>query len=202
MTGTFEEFKLCVNESDEDLLRNYHITGNVEYFERLTERNTPFLRAFLRSHYGDLVEMLDDVVQDTWMRVYQKLHCYDLNRPFRPWLRQVAASQAINTLRANERWRRSQERYVEAKYLCASEDYNPVCNDAAGELEARETCQLLRDAIANLPERLRQVVVETVFHGKTGRDAAISLHLTDATASRRLKKARQLLHASLKNAML
>ena len=44
-------------------------------------------------------ERADDLFQDTWVKVLEKLHTYDASRAFYPWLTQIAVNTYRDKLR-------------------------------------------------------------------------------------------------------
>ncbi|MFN0034123.1 MAG: RNA polymerase sigma factor, partial [Saprospiraceae bacterium] len=46
-------------------------------------------------------ETAEEVVNDSFFKVFTKIHLYVGNQPFRPWLRRVVVNTAIDRLRAN-----------------------------------------------------------------------------------------------------
>ena len=47
--------------------------------------------------------LADDVVQETFIRIFQKYHLYDPAKPIQPWICQIAMNVTRNLLRKN-RW--------------------------------------------------------------------------------------------------
>ena len=75
------------------------LTGDERAWTTLVHRH----RLLLEIAIGDTVGVETSVgplVQETWLRVFQKLHTYRPERPFRPWLARVARNLAIDQLRA------------------------------------------------------------------------------------------------------
>jgi RNA polymerase sigma-70 factor (ECF subfamily) len=54
-------------------------------------------RRIVRRH-----ELAVDVTQETFLRAYQALAAFDLERPFGPWICRIAANTAINHVRSKE----------------------------------------------------------------------------------------------------
>src|SRR5215510_7311442 len=44
----------------------------------------------------------EDLTQETFMRVYNRLHTFDLEREFGPWVRRVAANLCLNYLESRK----------------------------------------------------------------------------------------------------
>lgn len=67
-------------------------------FRTLYDRHRNDVYRFAIRLLGDR-ELARDAVQETFLRVYRFLDCYDPARPFRPWLLRVAHNTGLNTLR-------------------------------------------------------------------------------------------------------
>jgi RNA polymerase sigma-70 factor (ECF subfamily) len=50
-------------------------------------------------------ESAEDMFQDTWVKVMERIQRYDPDRPFAPWLFRIARNSAYDHLRRNKRWR-------------------------------------------------------------------------------------------------
>lgn len=46
--------------------------------------------------YADSREQAAEILNDAFMKVFTNIDKYDLNRPFKPWLRQIIVNTAIN----------------------------------------------------------------------------------------------------------
>ena len=57
----------------------------------------------------------EDVVQETFVKVYTKLDTYDADRPFKPWIRRIAVNEAISMLRRKGVSKKATSKYAERK---------------------------------------------------------------------------------------
>jgi RNA polymerase sigma-70 factor (ECF subfamily) len=124
------------------------------------------LRGGDRSRLGDLIdrygedlmrylvmilgkrESAEDMFQDTWVKVMERIHRYDTDRPFAPWLFRIARNSAYDLLRRNKRWRQD-----DPKDLNVSEVHpNPEIDStlAATDLAAK--------LLAALSPKLRELI--------------------------------------------
>lgn len=55
------------------------------------------------AHLLGRLDLADDVLQDTWLRVVERLHTHRRGEPFLPWLFAVARNCAIDVLRRRRR---------------------------------------------------------------------------------------------------
>src|SRR5215813_8774919 len=66
------------------------------YCELITRYQTSVFNVCYRilHNYSDA----EDLAQETFIRVYDRLHTFDLERDFSPWVRRVAANLCLNHL--------------------------------------------------------------------------------------------------------
>jgi RNA polymerase sigma-70 factor (ECF subfamily) len=74
--------------SDSDLLQRVQ-RGEVEAFAPVVRRHLPALRAFVALHLP-VPHLADEIAHETFVFAFRHLHEFDLERPFRPWLRGIA----------------------------------------------------------------------------------------------------------------
>jgi RNA polymerase sigma-70 factor (ECF subfamily) len=170
---------------DESELIARVLAGEREAFHVLLERHSRPLLATLRS----LLSNRDDareVLQETWLRAYQ--HLAHVREPAR--LRAWLLSIALNLARARHR---RAERAAEADDRLAREE-----REGAGSLEEREELVRLRERMAELPDRQREVVDLRVNHELSHAEIGALLGITEEAsranyyqALKRLKQALQ-----------
>jgi RNA polymerase sigma factor (sigma-70 family) len=74
------------------------LDGNGGAYDRLLREIGPWLSNYYARRLP--ASMVDDATQDTLLAVHQKRHTYQVDRPFRPWLRGIARYKWIDRLRA------------------------------------------------------------------------------------------------------
>lgn len=142
VAGRGSAFDAAIGELTSERLAWQAGRGCQASFAELVRRFAPRLQAFLRRRTRDRHEA-EDIVQDTFLRVYEHLDQYDSSRRFSTWLFTIAARAAISHHR---------RRRVE----CRSEDLHvPACDLAAEEREQRQN---LWTTAAQLPETQRQAL--------------------------------------------
>ena len=78
--------------------------GDMDAFEELVRRRRSGLVRFLASFTQSAADA-EDLVQETFLRVYRNLPRYDPRKPFLTWLYVIARRLAINLFRKRERQR-------------------------------------------------------------------------------------------------
>ena len=179
--------------TDEELVGEYRIFNDQRCFEELTRRYWTSLARFLKRRYKLSDDQVEEALQATFSRVWQKLDQFDVTRRFHPWIYRIATSQTINLLR--ESGRRSFAVSLDAP---SSEDSEKGtwANEIEGrdvdpqqEMERLDAATGVRRAMAKLPLKFRQILELDFFQGWSRQSVAEALHLTVSTVSRRITRA-------------
>ena len=185
--------------TDEELLVEYRIFANRRCFDELDRRHRADLTRYLLRRVGNR-DVAEDVAQAAVMRVLQKNCQFDANQKFRPWLYRIAHNQAIDL-------KRRSKRHDEAISLDASSVSGDFSSsswtetlpsrelDPIATTESAEEAQNVRNAIAQLPESLRQILELVYFQGMRYYEVAENLRLPPAILKTRLNSALRQLKA-------
>lgn len=186
--------------TDEELLLGYRDGGDRDAFDQLVHRYEGELYGYLRHYLGD-ADMAEDVFQLTFLQVHLKCDQFDSERKVRPWLYTVATNQAIDLQRRN---RRHGMVSLDRRRGNSDQDANGLsdlldCPQAGpdDEAERAEQREQVRQALDELPEQTRQVVLLVYFQGLKYREAADVLSIPVGTVKSRLHAAIQKLSETL-----
>jgi RNA polymerase sigma-70 factor (ECF subfamily) len=165
------------------------------YLHRLVElRLDPRLRSRLD---------VSDIVQEAHLEALNRLDAY-LDRPalpFRLWLRQIAFDRALKARRQHlGTARRALGREVplpERSSLVLARQLLAGGSTPSQQMDQRELALRLRQAVAQLPETDREVVMMRHFEGLSNQEVACLLGIDPATASKRHGRAMLRLHQIL-----
>jgi RNA polymerase sigma-70 factor (ECF subfamily) len=138
--------------------------GDVHAFRILYTRHHRAVFAFALRSLGDRGEA-EDVLQETFLRVYTGRRQYRPLAVFRAWLFTIARHQVIDQIR-----RRRVQPLLETE-----DSLEPVAHPAASplqELEAREFSDRVGRALACLPSARREVVLLSRVAGLTHEEVA------------------------------
>ena len=130
-----------------------------------------------------------DVVQETFMRLYQKLDTYEKDRNFQAWLLQIAKNLSIDYYRKHYSRRRGMETGKSIEELpLAAEDH-------ASNPESSELRHVISRNLERLGERQRLIFVMKHFNGLEYREIAQVLGISVGTVkSLHFKAVRNLKH--------
>lgn len=164
--------------------------GDQDAFRQLVQRYQQLvLRVAFRS-MGD-TSLAEDVAQEAFIKVFRGLPNYRPDKPFVHWLHRVVANTVTDELR-RRRPVQSLDAMVEPP---ASPDEGPP---ELADHHAVE--QAVRQAIASLPPRYRDVIILQVFHELTHEQIALALRLPLSTTTWRINMAKRLLRQQLRDA--
>ena len=134
--------------------------GDDHAFGQLIERNR---RAVYRAAYAALgsAEDADDVAQETFVAVYQKLHGFRGDASFRTWLLAIAWRKALDRRRSLTRWMR-----LTIRHDRAGEDGPGLIEQLAAPQRSQEESlaagdfeQKVKQLIRALPRKLRDAIL-------------------------------------------
>ncbi|HEX8560008.1 MAG TPA: sigma-70 family RNA polymerase sigma factor [Pyrinomonadaceae bacterium] len=120
----------------------------------------------------------EDVLQETFIRLYRKLGWLREPGLFRPWAYRVATREAFRRLKRERRWA---EQVRDEDALRALPAPPPPRGELSGELSAR-----LRDSVAALPPASRAAVVLYYLHEMSFEETAAVLGVPVGTVKSRL----------------
>ena len=144
-------------------------------------------------------EDADDVMQDTFLKVYESIHSFRKDSAFETWLYRIVVNHALNLVKRRERRR-------ESSLSTASEiEIHPDLRRAADRMnnphlnaERKELQKWVTQAVDSLPVKHRTVVILHEFEGLTHSEIASILNCSEGTIRSRLHYARNKLRELLK----
>jgi RNA polymerase sigma-70 factor (ECF subfamily) len=169
---------------DGELLRRCR-TGDEAAWRELVERHTR--RVFAISYrFSGRVDEAEDLTQEVFVKVYQSLARYEpAAGTFGTWLGTVARNHAIDQYRRRREERARVNDDPEALPLLP--DHAEPVDDA---LARNERAQLVRRAVAALPQQLREAVVLCDLQGLSYEEIADALSLPLGTVKSRINRGR------------
>ena len=181
--------------SDEELMERFQeadLSAYDEIVNRYKDQLFNFAYRFLSNSYE-----AQDVVQETFVRLYTKKHAYQRIAKFSTWLYTITGNLAKTELRKRKRRNItpiSQMGHEDQLYEIEDLYANPEKDVDSNLKEA-----LLQGAINQLPPRFKQVVILVDIQELSYEDVADIMHVPLGTIKSRLNRARRKLAKSLKD---
>ena len=141
----------------------------------------------------------EDLVQETYLKAYQKFHQYQPGTNIKAWLYRILTNTYITSYRKAQRSpKRASSDTVEDWQLADAASHSEVGLKSAEveALEALPSSQLL-DAIDSLSEEHRMVVLMADVEGMSYKEIAEELGVPMGTVMSRLNRARKNLRSAL-----
>ena len=156
------------------------LQGNALYQKKLFEKFYGKMLGICQRYAKDADEA-QDILQDGYIKVFQKLEGFDFNCPLEAWIRKIMINTAIDRFRTAAR----QPIPIEIETAHGVSEEGNVLNDIS-----------LRDLltmIQKLPAGYRMIFNMHVIEGFNHREISDELHITEGTSKSQLAKAKALL---------
>ena len=148
------------------------------WFTQEVQQHEPALRAYLRGRFPDLRD-IDDVVQETYIRVLRLKEHGSVRSP-KAFLIATARNLAVDVFRKRNA--------TPVDSLAILDDF-PVVEDRNGSVGAfshEQELQLLDEAVQNLPEKCRQIIILKKIEGLSYEEIELRLGISRNTISAQL----------------
>jgi RNA polymerase sigma-70 factor (ECF subfamily) len=159
--------------------------GDALAYKKLLREIAPALKNFLRTRFF-AKDHIEDVVQEILLAIHAARHTYRPEQPFPNWMYGVARHKMIDYLRKQSRLKENE---------LQDELLETFLADGANTPEEALAGQDIRQALATLPDKQRQVLALTKIEGYSMAEAAEKLGMTETaakvTAHRACKKMRE-----------
>lgn len=171
--------------SDRDLILNAR-RGETEAFGELVTRHQT---SVFNVCYRILHERgeAEDMAQETFIRAHRRLNTFNIEKPFNPWIRRVAANVCLNYL----------ETQKVTTELDDEKDADPS-QSLEKQVEVKERSEQIRAALASLPANYRTVVELRHYQEMSYEEIASELKLPLSDVKSHLFRARKILAEKLK----
>lgn len=163
--------------TDEELLELAR-RGDQRAFGRIVERYEPAVAAVVTGMLGRGAEA-EDVGQETFIRLYQRLHQFRGEAHLRTYITRIAINQALKALRRRQSWR---ARFFAADDALVEALPAPPPPDA-------DQAAWVQQALAHLSPDHRAVVVLRLMEGYSTNETAALLGIPPGTVMSRLTRA-------------
>ena len=134
----------------------------------------------------------EELYQDTWCRAIEKIHLYDSTRPFQTWLFTIC----VNIYRSA--YRKSKKSLI-AEFDNDEDKEWAMDNAAISKPIFNEEHDLIRQAINELNQKHRIVVVLHYFSDYSLEEIASIIGIPKGTVKSRLHKAREIIRGRLED---
>ncbi len=186
---------LPASTQPDDVLASRARQGDHHAFESLIGRHKENLYRLVRRYVGNSDDAYD-LLQDTFIAVWENLHRYDTDRSFLAWTSTIAMNKCRDFSR-RQRFRRWISQLFAAEPSVETPSPAEVVEFTEGELQAEHRLRRLDQAIGALPELYKEPLILTTVGGLSQEAAAVVLNTTAKAVEMRLRRARKKLSQAL-----
>lgn len=173
------------------------IDGNDRAQTQLFEKYSRQMMA-LCLRYGSDYEEAQDMFQDGFIKVFQKLHMYNGKGPLGAWIRRTIANNALDHLRRNKRMKDNVSLFGMDYKMGAEEAEDPFDEDTP-----LVSADKLTELIQTMPTGYRTVFNLYAVEEYSHKEIAEQLGITESTSKTQYRKAkafmRKLIEEELKS---
>ena len=160
-------------------------SGDVRAFERIYRSHLPRVHGLVRRMTAG--RDADELTQDVFVRVWQKLSSFRGESAFGTWLHRLAVNVVIERFRTDATRR---QRHHDGEEIFETLSALPRTGDLAMDLDV---------ALSRLPEGAREIFVLHDVQGYKHREIAALLDISVGTSKAQLHRARMMLRKQLKS---
>ena len=175
--NTSDEF---ANKKDEVLLKDFSRKKCKQSFNELYSRYSERIGWFVMRICNHDADLVLDVVQETFLKVYQKANSFKNNSSFSSWLHRIALNTAINSYNKNKKVSSYDNETLSNMLKQESFEVDYIKN---------EDLLLLRKQISLLPIKLKQVMILKIYDNMKYGDIAKTLEISLRTVKNRISQA-------------
>ena len=175
------------DHDEDETLVNLASAGDLASFEGLYRRHRDRIYGLMWRLCGGDSGVAEDLLQEAFVRAWQKLGSFRGDSQFATWLHRLSANVALSDRRTRLRRVQSEARLDEAVERIAV---------GARDVRAADNRDLER-AIARLPERARTVLVLYDIEGYGHNDISRMTGMAEGSSKAQLHRARKLLREAL-----
>lgn len=180
--------------SDEEVIRRV-LAGEKAFYELLMRRYNQKVYRVVAGYLSNR-EDIADVMQDAYLKAYEKLHQFKFNASFSTWLIRIAINEALAKLRHHRKFIKfhGSSGAVQSKIL---ELPGTAQRDPEQQIIQKETKLMLEKAISALPAKYRVVYMMREVEGMAMDEIRDCLELSIANVKVRLHRAKKMIKEEL-----
>ncbi len=182
--------------TDDEVIQKV-LDGEKELFEILMRRYNQTLYRGVRSYLND-EDLVKDVMQDTYLKAFEKLSQFQRKSAFATWLIRIGINEALLRIR-NAKRDRSIFTEIKEEAMSIFQRSGIYKMNPEKRIIQKETRGMVEHAIDQLPEKYRVVYVLREVEGIENEEIASCLGLTYSNVKVRLHRAKSLLKKKLQD---
>jgi RNA polymerase sigma-70 factor, ECF subfamily len=184
-------------QTDEELIKRFQ-DGDAQAYDLIVNRYKDQLLNFAYRFLGS-IEEAEDVVQETFLRIFRNRHAYRQIAKFSTWIYTIAGNLAKTELRKRKRRKMvylSDLGFDEKEY-----EIEDMQANTEREVDSVLKERIIQDAINELPNRFKQVIILVDIQELSYEEVGKIMKVPLGTVKSRVNRARLKLQSKLEDLM-
>ncbi|MFH6983707.1 RNA polymerase sigma factor [Marinoscillum luteum] len=178
---------------DADVIKRI-LSGEKELYEILVRRNNQRLYRVIRSYIKEETE-IEDVMQNSYIKAYNKLYQFNSDSQFSTWLIRIAINESLAELKKKGKTLYLNNKDINDDLILEIPDHRQL--NPQEKMAQTETKYLLENAIDQLSIKYRTVYVMKEVEEISLKEIATTLNISVANVKIRLHRSKEMLKESL-----
>ena len=142
-----------------------------------------------------------DLVQEIYIKVFKNISKFDIDKPFRSWIRKIAVNTCLNFKRTIKNNIISMNSYVNDEEEIALGDTISSDEDVLEDIIDTENKYLIKKYLKEIPEEYRIVLILRYYEVLSYNEISEIINMPLGTVKTKIYRAKALLRKKLKNIM-
>lgn len=138
----------------------------------------------------------EDIVQNAFLRTYERIEQFDTSRSFRPWFLRMVINDALKAV-VRQRRHISLDNQEDSNYQKLVEQLEATTNEPEDILQRNEMREAIREAFTKLSPQQRAAIVLRYYLGLSELEMSNEMNCAPGTVKWHLNAARERLRALL-----
>jgi len=175
--------------SDSEIVKRI-LAGEKELYEILMRRNNQTLYRVVKGYISEEAEA-QDIMQDTYLKAYEKLYQFKHESKFSTWLIRIGINEALNKLKSRAKLYPVNQIHTEIMNV-ENEQLNPE-----KQMIQKEKALLLEKSIDKLNPEYRSVYIMKEVEGLSIKEIAEIMSLSESNVKVRIHRAKAMIKDEL-----
>ncbi|MEX0720326.1 MAG: RNA polymerase sigma factor [Balneolaceae bacterium] len=181
--------------SDSDVVKRV-LSGEKELYEILMRRHNQTLYRVLRGYLKN-EEEVQDLMQETYLKAYEKLYQFKHEAKFSTWLIRIGINEALTKIKVQERESRFKNADHEQNFYKLNKIPDSMPVNPERRMMRKEAIQILEQAIDQLSSKYRSVYIMREIEGLSIKEIADSMDLSESNVKVRIHRAKTMIKEEL-----
>ncbi len=177
---------------DENEIIKRILSGEKEFYEILVRRNNQKLYRVIRSYIKD-EDDIEDIMQDSYVKAFTKLHQFKLESSFSTWLVRIAINETLARIKEKGKMYSLNKQPDDLKNNMIFEIPDNKGLNPQDKMIQNEAKELLENAIDRLDTKYKTVYMMKEVEEMSIKEIAAALDLTEVNVKVRLHRSKEML---------